>query len=57
MFWDSGIKYFGIGGAVTNPENIGLREAVSKMPMESVILETDSAFRRPQRLSERLNSL
>jgi TatD DNase family protein len=55
-FLESGIKYFGIGGAVTKPENCELREAVRQMPVENILLETDSPFQRPQGYAERLNT-
>lgn len=51
-----GVHYFGIGGAVTRPENIALREAVISMPLESILLETDSPFQKPYGYCEKLNT-
>lgn len=48
--------YFGIGGGVTFPENIALREAVAKMPLESILLETDSPFQKPYQYDQKLNT-
>ncbi len=53
---EAGIHYFGIGGAVTRPENAALREAVMNMPLESILLETDAPFQKPFGYSEKLNT-
>lgn len=52
----AGVHYFGIGGGVTFPENIALREAVAKMPLESILLETDSPFQKPYQYDQKLNT-
>ena len=52
---DSGIRYFGIGGAVTK-DYPKLRECVTKMPLEMLLLETDSPFQKPRGYSGKLNS-
>lgn len=38
----------GIGGAVTFSQNEGLKKIVKKVPMESIVLETDSPFMLPE---------
>ncbi len=38
---------FGIGGAVTLPGMDGLREAVKKIPLERLLLETDAPYVKP----------
>ena len=52
----AGVHYFGIGGGVTFRENIALREAVAKMPLESILLETDSPFQKPYLYDQKLNT-
>ncbi len=52
----AGVHYFGVGGAVTWPENEALREAVKKMPLEALLLETDSPFQKPYGYGEKLNT-
>ena len=44
-YLDAGVRYFGIGGRVTYGEQ-GLIEAVRVMPLESLLLETDSPYIR-----------
>lgn len=39
--------HIGISGDVTYPEKEMLREAVRKMPLERIVLETDCPFKRP----------
>lgn len=36
--------YIGIGGAVTYPKNNRLRDVVTHVPLESIVLETDAPF-------------
>lgn len=43
-FIDAGVKYFGIGGRITKSENGNLQEAVKYMPLEMILLESDSPF-------------
>lgn len=52
----AGVRYFGVGGAVTWQENAALRDAVGKMPLESLLLETDSPFQKPFGYGEKLNT-
>lgn len=40
--------YFGIGGALTYPKNAGLRQLVSKLPLNRLLLETDCPYLPPQ---------
>lgn len=40
--------YFGIGGVVTFPNAKKLKEAVEYIPMEKILLETDSPYLAPQ---------
>ncbi len=42
-YWDMGF-YLGIGGIITYPRAVKTRNAVSKMPIESIVLETDAPF-------------
>ena len=51
-----GVNYFGIGGAVTHENHGDLREAVSLMALESVLLETDAPYMRPAGYQERKNT-
>jgi TatD DNase family protein len=41
----------GIGGAITYKENAELREIVKKIPLESIVLETDAPYVRPYGLN------
>ena len=52
----AGVSYFGIGGAVTHEAHEALRDAVSHMPLSSVLLETDAPYMRPAEWHERLNT-
>jgi TatD DNase family protein len=40
--------YIGITGPVTYPNAHGLRDLVSKLPLERILIETDSPFLPPQ---------
>ncbi|MGQ9699929.1 MAG: TatD family hydrolase [Candidatus Bipolaricaulaceae bacterium] len=40
--------YLGIGGPVTYPKNEALRQALAKVPLSRVLLETDSPYLPPQ---------
>lgn len=40
--------YFGIGGVITFPNAKKLKEAVAYIPMEKILLETDSPYLAPQ---------
>lgn len=40
--------FLGIGGPVTYPKNEGLRQALTKVPLSRVLLETDSPYLPPQ---------
>lgn len=37
----------GIGGKVTNPDNVELRDAVRQIPLEAIVLETDCPYLIP----------
>ena len=40
--------YFGIGGVLTYPKNAGLRQLMSKLPLDRLLLETDCPYLPPQ---------
>jgi TatD DNase family protein len=40
--------YLGIGGVLTYPKNVGLRQLVSKLPLNRILLETDCPYLPPQ---------
>lgn len=40
--------YFGVGGTFTYTANKDLREAIKEMPLDRIVLETDSPFLSPQ---------
>ena len=46
----------GIGGMITRDEMEELREAVKKLPMEKILLETDSPYVRPQGMAGKRNT-
>lgn len=48
--------FFGIGGTITYPKNQSLRESVIKLPLTSIVLETDAPFLPPQSLRGTQNS-
>lgn len=43
-FIDAGIRFFGIGGKVTLDDSVKLKEAVSKMDLSMLLLESDAPF-------------
>ncbi|MCK4651063.1 TatD family hydrolase [Candidatus Babeliales bacterium] len=47
--------YFGIGATITYPKNNDLRDLVSKLPLEKILLETDAPFLPPQQLRGKKN--
>lgn len=47
QYLDVGNYYFGIGGSVTYPQADSLRDAVRKLPLERLVLETDAPFVKP----------
>lgn len=48
--------YLGIGGAVTYSENIKLKEIVRKVPLENIVLETDSPYIIPESVPGKRNT-
>ncbi|MCM1268929.1 MAG: TatD family hydrolase [Bacteroidales bacterium] len=48
--------YFGIGGVITFPNAKKLKEAVAYIPMEKILLETDSPYLAPQQHRGERNS-
>lgn len=40
--------YFGIGGVLTYPKNVGLRHLVRELPLDRLLLETDCPYLPPQ---------
>lgn len=55
-FIRAGVAYFGIGGMITRPENEALREAVAEMPLERILLESDSPFVKVWGDTEKINT-
>lgn len=47
-FMENGVEYFGIGGHITLNDADDLRDAVSKLPLSSILVETDGPFKMPQ---------
>ena len=47
---------FGIGGPITYPKNEDLREAVKLLPIDRILLETDSPYLSPQEKRKELNT-
>lgn len=47
--------YLGIGGTITYPKNNALREIVTTMPLDNLVLETDAPFLPPQSLRGQKN--
>lgn len=47
--------YLGIGATITYPKNDLLREIVSRIPLESIVLETDAPFLPPQQMRGKQN--
>lgn len=51
------MKYMlGIGGAVTYSENEELRDIVKRVPLEAIVLETDSPYVMPEGISGKRNT-
>ena len=48
--------YLGIGGSVTYPKNSFLREAIIKIGLENIVLETDSPFLPTQKYRGSINT-
>jgi TatD DNase family protein len=48
--------YFGVGGLVTREPNVRLREIVSALPIECLLLETDAPYLAPAGVRDRRNS-
>lgn len=48
--------YLGIGGTITYPKNNILREIVTTMPLDNLVLETDAPFLPPQSLRGQKNN-
>ena len=46
----------GIGGAVTYSESSELQDIVKRVPLESIVLETDSPYVIPERISGKRNT-
>lgn len=55
-FIRAGIGYFGIGGMLTRPENEDLVEAVKEMPLEMILLESDSPFVKVEGETNKVNT-
>lgn len=55
-FIRAGVGYFGIGGMVTRPENEALREAVAEIPLEKILIESDSPFVKVWGDTEKINT-
>ena len=47
--------YFGINGLITYPKNNEIREIVSNLPLDRILLETDAPFLPPQNLRGQKN--
>jgi len=56
QFRNLGIDYFGIGGMVTRSDNTELQEAVKKMPLHSILLESDAPFVKVEGETEKINT-
>ena len=57
MMLDSGtVTRFGIGAMIEREEMDGLREAVKKIPLESILLETDAPFVKPKGFEGTVNT-
>lgn len=55
FYLDKGL-YLGIGGAVTHPKNIALRDAVQKIPLDRIVLETDAPYVKPLNCQSEVNT-
>ena len=47
--------YFGIGGTCTYKNNVDLRDAIRKMPLERIVLETDCPYLTPEAVRRERN--
>lgn len=47
--------YFGVGGTCTYKSNIAVREAIKEMPLNRILLETDSPYLAPNPLGKERN--
>lgn len=56
QFIDVGVNFFGLGGMVTRSENIDLQEAVKDMPLDMILIESDSPFVKVEGTLERINT-
>lgn len=48
--------YVGVGGLATRPASVGLRELLPRVPLERILLETDSPYLVPPRAATRRNT-
>jgi TatD DNase family protein len=48
--------FFGVGGLVTRESNVRLREVVTALPIERLLLETDAPYLAPAGVKDRRNS-
>jgi len=55
-FVEAGVNYFGIGGMLTRDEMGELREAVKILPLDRILLETDSPLVKPKGFHGELNT-
>lgn len=55
-FIEAGVHYFGIGGMITREENEALRDAVKHMPLDMILLESDSPFVKVSGETEKINT-
>jgi TatD DNase family protein len=46
---------FGIGGVITIPNSGALRDAIKKIPLENIVLETDAPWLAPQKFRGQRN--
>lgn len=56
-FLDAGEYYFGIGGVLAFEHQEVFRDAVARLPLETLVLETDAPFLHPMGRRERNTSL
>lgn len=56
-FLDNGDYWFGIGGVLAFEKQAVFRDAVARLPLESLVLETDAPFLSPKGKQERNTSL
>lgn len=48
--------FFGVGGLATRPSSTRLREIVARLPLDRIVLETDSPYLAPASVRDRRNS-